>query len=166
MVEFRHVVHNFAPILDKDSRILILGSTPSIKSEEFGFYYMHPLNRFWKMMEVILDLPLTKLTPQEKSIALKASKIALYDSVSECDIQGSSDAKMYNIKPTNIPKLIENTDIQSIIANGALSYSTIIKYYPHLSSMCVKMPSTSPANAIWSLQKLTEYWGSVISRYL
>lgn len=166
MSEFRHVVHSFSPIIDNTSRILILGSTPSIKSEEFGFYYMHPLNRFWKIMEVVLNLPLTLLTPQEKTTALNASKIALYDSVSECDIHGSSDAKMYNIKPTNIPKLIENTDIRIILANGALSYSTIIKYYPHLSSMCVKMPSTSPANAIWSLQRLTEYWGSVISRYL
>lgn len=166
MSELRHVVHSFSPIIENTSRILILGSTPSIKSEELGFYYMHPLNRFWKMMEIILDRPFCTLSTQEKTTTLKASKIALYDSVSECDIQGSSDAKMYNIKPTNIPKLIENTDIQILLANGALSYSTIIKYFPHLSSMCVKMPSTSPANAIWSLQKLTEYWGCVISRYL
>lgn len=166
MAESRHIVHSFPPIINDNSLILILGSAPSVMSEQMGFYYMHPQNRFWKMMGTILDIPFTILTLQEKIIALNESKIALYDSVSECDIEGSSDAKMSNVKPANIPKLIENTDIRIILANGALSYSTIIKHYPHLSDMCVKMPSTSPANAIWSLQRLTDYWGSVISRYL
>lgn len=158
----RHVKHSFPVIVDENSRILILGSVPSVKSVEYNFYYMHPLNRFWQVLSRLLGEDFTAMNAEQKTRALKAHNVALYDSVEECDIEGSKDNKISNAIPANIPALMQNSKIEHIFCNGKASYNYLIKFYPQLASVTTLLPSTSPANAVYSLEKLTEKWKVVL----
>ncbi len=162
----RHVKHTFAPIADEHSRILILGSVPSVKSVEHGFYYMHPQNRFWKTISAIIGENLVEMDKYDKAAALKRHGIALYDAVEECDLTGSSDSSITNVIPADIPAIIKGTRISTIFANGAASYKYLTKYHPELQRISVKMPSTSPANAACSLDSLISQWREAISPYI
>lgn len=105
----RHVKHPFPAVTSKNARILILGSVPSIKSVENGFYYMHPQNRFWRVLSRLFDEDFTAMSKVEKSAALIRHDIALYDSVEECDIESSKDSAIYNVIPADIEKIISET---------------------------------------------------------
>ena len=154
----RHVKHPFGAVIDNECKILILGSVPSVKSVENNFYYMHPKNRFWKVMSALLGVDLYSADIDTRKRVLLSHGIALYDSVEECDISGSSDSKISNVIPADIPKLIKNTKISHIFCNGAASYANLLKYHPQLEAITTKLPSTSPANAACSLEKLIEAW--------
>lgn len=154
----RHVKHPFPVIADESSRILILGSVPSVKSVEFNFYYMHPLNRFWQVLSRLLEQDFTAMTVEQKTIALKAHGIAIYDSIEECDIEDSKDNKISNAIPSDIPSIIQNTKIERIFCNGKASYNYLVKFYPQLANVTTLLPSTSPANAVYSIEKLTDAW--------
>ena len=157
MIE-RHVKHTFPPAVDAECKILILGSVPSIKSIEADFYYGHPQNRFWKVLSLIYGEDFSNVNKEEKRNLLLKHHIALYDSVEECDILGSSDAHITNVIPSDIEAIIANTKISKIFCNGNTSYKLFTKYH---SIPAVLLPSTSPANASWSIEKLVDAWQAI-----
>ena len=135
----------FAPIFDKDSRVLILGSFPSVKSREVDFYYGHKQNRFWKMLCGYFneEIPATK---EGKISFLKRNKIALWDMAVSCEIKGSSDASVKNAVTADLQEILPFAKIEKILLNGTLSYDLFIKNYADLDVPFERMPSTSPAN--------------------
>lgn len=155
---YEQVHHTFAPVYDKDAKILILGSFPSVKSREQQFYYGHPNNRFWKMTAQIFGVPLPQSIGEKKTLLLD-NYIALWDVIASCEIIGSSDASIRNVVPNDIGRILAEAKITKILANGTKAYELYKKYvYPDTGADCIKMPSTSPANAAWSLPKLVTAW--------
>lgn len=162
MGEYEHITHDFAPVFDENSRILILGSLPSVKSREEGFYYGHPRNRFWKVLAEITgeELP---WSIEEKKILLLRHGIAVWDVIASCDIIGSSDSSIKNVEPVDIKRIMENSRIQRIFANGRTAGKLYRKYLLPVTGVdAVELPSTSPANAAWSFERLSEEWGGKI----
>ena len=135
----------FAPVFDKDSKVLILGSFPSVKSREIDFYYGHKQNRFWKMLCGYLKEKIPETT-EGKRVFLKRNKIALWDMVVSCEIQGSADASVKNAVTADLNEILQYTNIEKILLNGTLSYDLFMKAYASLTIPYEKMPSTSPAN--------------------
>ncbi len=158
----RHIKHPFPAVADSKSRILILGSVPSIKSVENNFYYMHPKNRFWKVLSAIFGVDLYSATIDERTSFLLANGIALYDSVEECDIEASKDSAISNVVPADIPSLIAKSEISHIYCNGKASLHYLLSAYPEYESITTLLPSTSPANAQFSLERLIEAWKVII----
>ena len=156
-----HLSHGFGPVYDENSAILILGSFPSVKSREMNFYYGHPQNRFWPLMSRILDCEVPEDAAGRKELMLERH-IALWDTIEECDIVGSSDSSIKNAVPTDIMRILDTADIKEIFCNGARSWDLFMKY---LEPVCrrtpVKLPSTSPANAAWSLDRLYSEWKDI-----
>lgn len=153
-----HIIHPFEPFFRPDSEILIIGSLPSVKSRENGFYYGHPQNRFWKMLAQIFAEK-TPILIEEKQQFLEKHKIAVYDSIKECTINGSSDSSIRNVIPSDIEKIVSSSKISKILANGKTAAKYFQKYQsPKLCQMLKILPSTSPANATFSLEKLAEIW--------
>lgn len=162
MPEYQHVCHTFHPVYDKDSKILILGSLPSVKSREEGFYYGHPQNRFWKVLAAVFSCPVPE-TIEEKKQMLLAHRTAVWDVIESCDIIGSSDSSIKNVVPADIGKILSSTHIDRIFANGKKAESLYEKYiYPKTKVPVTVLPSTSPANAACSLEKVVEIWGKEI----
>ncbi len=160
--EYQHLVRTFGPVYDKNSQILILGSFPSAKSREVNFFYGHPQNRFWKVLSAVYNLPLGE-TIEEKKKFLCENHIALWDVIESCDIIGSSDSSIKNVVPTDINMILQSAGIKMIFCNGATSYNLYMKYsFPHTDRIAVKLPSTSPANAVFSLDKLVKCWSKEI----
>ena len=145
------------PLYHKNSKILILGSFPSVKSREYNFYYAHPHNRFWPILEHLYHEP---LSTQEQCLAfLKKHDIALWNVVQYCDIHGSSDSSIKNIVVQPIEELIAITNIQTIYTNGKKAHELYMKYcYKKTQIKDICLPSTSSANAAWSLEKLIDTW--------
>ena len=158
--------HPFKPIFDKNSKILILGSFPSVISRKFGFYYTNPQNRFWRVLAGILNVPLPEST-DEKINFLLAHRIAIYDAAISCEIEGSSDAKMSKIVPVNLKPIFKEAKIKQVYANGGKAYEICKKYLEDeiikaTKNEVIKLPSTSPANAKFSLEKLVCEWQVVV----
>lgn len=159
---YTRVTHGFEPVYDEHSRILILGSFPSVKSRENSFYYGHPQNRFWRLMARLFEEPLPE-TIEEKKRLLLSHGIAIWDVVAACDIKGSSDSSIRNVIPTDINRILRAADIEKIIANGDTAYKLYHKYCePHTGREALKCPSTSPANAIFTLDRLADAWGRIL----
>ena len=153
-----HIVHPFEPFFRTDSKILIVGSLPSVKSRENGFYYGHPQNRFWKMLAQIFAESMP-ISIEEKQQFLAKHKIAVYDSIKECTINGSSDSSIRNVIPSDIAKIVFSSQITKILANGKTAAKYFLKYQnQNLCQMLKTLPSTSPANAAFSIEKLVEIW--------
>lgn len=160
---YTHVSHTFEPVYNKDSRILILGSFPSVKSRENDFYYGHPQNRFWKLMARLLNEPLPNTIEEKKSMLLR-HRIAIWDVIAACDIKGSSDSSIRNVTPADLNRVLQAANIEKIIANGSTAYSLYKKYCEAQTSReAVKCPSTSPANAVFTLDRLADEWGREIT---
>jgi hypoxanthine-DNA glycosylase len=156
------VTHPIAPIFDADSRILILGSFPSVKSREQQFFYGHKQNRFWKVLAQVFECPVPESIPEKKEMLLKYH-VALWDVIADCDITGSSDASIRDVHPNDLSEILETADIQTIYTNGAKAYELYQKYiYPVNGIAAVKLPSTSPANAAYSLERLVEEWRQIM----
>ena len=154
--------HPFEPIFNKNSKILILGSFPSVISRKFGFYYTNPQNRFWRVLSKILNAPLPEST-DEKIKFLLSHHIAIYDAAISCEIKGSSDAKMSKIVPVNLKPIFKEAKIKQVYANGSKAYEICKKYLEVeiikvTKNEVIKLPSTSPANAKFNLKKLVSYW--------
>ena len=151
-------VHPFMPVCNEHSRILILGSFPSVKSREQSFYYGHPQNRFWKMLAAIYGCDIPQ-SIEEKKVLLLSHSIALYDVISSCEIVGSSDSSIKNAIPNDIRSLVNGTQIEKIITHGKLAHKL---YEKHIASTValpeICLPSTSPANAAFSLERLISEW--------
>lgn len=158
---------SFKPSIDNESKILILGSMPGIKSLEEQQYYAHPQNRFWKVMGNICNEPkLSELDYETKLKTLLNNNIALWDTIKSCKREGSLDSDIQNEKPNDIRKLLKTyPNIETICLNGNKSYSAFKKYFPILFEKyaCHRMPSTSPANARYSLNILIKEWFKIIS---
>lgn len=162
MAEYNHIFHTFEPVYDSNSNILILGSFPSVKSREQGFYYGHPQNRFWKVIAAVLDWN-EPVTIEEKKEMLLQNHIAVWDVIDNCDIKGSSDSSIKNVIPTDIPGLLKKTDIKRIYANGQTSGKLYHRYLKEKTGMEITiLPSTSPANAACSLQDLIKQYSQLI----
>ena len=155
------VEHGFGPVFDERSRALILGSFPSVKSREVGFYYGHPQNRFWRVLGRVLNDPAPDGIAEKKAY-LSRHRIALWDSVVSCEITGSSDAAIRDPEPADLSRILSVTPIRAIFCNGALSYSLLVKH-SHLPDgiPVIRLPSTSPANAAWTLDRLVAEWKAV-----
>ncbi|MCM1363813.1 MAG: DNA-deoxyinosine glycosylase [Faecalibacterium sp.] len=152
------IVHPIPPLYHENSDTLILGSFPSIKSREGEFFYHHPQNRFWKVIAAVTDSSVP-VTIEEKRELILNNDLALWDSIGQCEIVGSQDSSIRNVKPNDIGKILKETKITRIFCNGATSYQYYQKLiYPNTSIEAVKLPSTSPANAMWSIERLINAW--------
>ena len=159
---YEHIVHPFPPLYDEKSRILILGSLPSVKSREQMFFYGHPQNRFWKVISRVLGEKLP-VTIDEKKAMLHAHHIALWDAIYSCDIIGSSDSSIKNVTPTDLSKIVEASKVTKVICNGKTSGKYYAKYQQKILGIePVVLPSTSPANAAFSVDKLVDIWGCLL----
>ena len=140
------LIKGFAPFFDGDSRVLILGSFPSVKSRAQNFYYGHPQNAFWRILSTFFgeDKP---LTVEERKAFLKRHNIALWDIVTECEIVGSRDETIKNFKVANLQEVLQNSQVSCILVNGGRAFSIFEKYYGGIETPYFKLPSTSPANA-------------------
>ncbi|MGN0814242.1 MAG: DNA-deoxyinosine glycosylase [Candidatus Coproplasma sp.] len=135
----------FQPYFNSDSKVLILGSFPSVKSRQTDFYYGNPQNRFWKYLSEFFSLPLPDGVEEKKSL-LDRCKVALWDIVTECEIRGSSDATIKNYKVADLNRVLDHADVQRILINGGTAYGIFLKHYGDIKIPYVKLPSTSPAN--------------------
>ena len=163
-MEYEHIVHSFEPVYDRASEILILGTLPSVKSRENNFYYGHKQNRFWKVLATLLKEPVPH-TIEEKKAMLLARRIALWDVIQSCDIKGSSDSSIKNVQPTDIGMILEKTNITRVYANGNKAGQLYKRYqFPVTGIEAMVLPSTSPANATWSLERLCEAWHVILEQ--
>ena len=156
------VTHPIPPLFDASSRILILGSFPSVKSREGLFFYHHPQNRFWKVLAGVLEEPVPG-SIEEKKIFLLKHRIALWDVIASCTIEGSSDSTIKNVVPNDLSGILSAADISRIFCNGGASFQYYKKYQePRTGRAAVRLPSTSPANAAWTMDKLAAAWGNYL----
>ena len=156
--------HTFEPIFDKNSEILVLGSFPSVKSRENNFYYAHPQNRFWKVVSSVYSCPVPK-TVEEKKNMLLSNKIAVWDVIRSCEITGSADSTIKSVIPNDLSEILSVADIKKIYANGKTAQSLYNKYIKKNTGVdIISLPSTSPANAAYSLEKLIKEW-KIINEY-
>lgn len=154
----QNVVHPFPPLYDEYSRVLILGSFPSVKSREQKFFYGHKQNRFWKVTAAVFGEN-TPATIEEKRSFLLRNHIALWDVIASCRIEGSSDASIRDVVPNDLSRILETADIRKIYCNGAKSYELYRRYIePVTGRKAEKLPSTSPANAAVSVDQLIQMW--------
>ena len=161
-MEYQSLKHTFDPVFDAESKILILGSFPSVKSRENNFFYGHPQNRFWKVMANVLDWNVPT-TIEEKREMLLNNYVAVWDVIASCSIVGSSDTSIKDVVVNDFSKILENSKVERIYVNGGKAYELYHKYAEKVTGIqAVKLPSTSPANAAWSLEKLTKTWKEII----
>lgn len=156
------VQHPFPPLYDENSKILILGSFPSVKSREQMFFYGHPQNRFWKVVSSVFGCD-TPATIEEKRRFLLKHGIALWDVIASCEINGSSDSSIKNVVANDISCILNSADIRKIFVNGKTAEKYYNKYTKKvIGKDAVCLPSTSPANAAWSEKRLVEEWKVVL----
>ena len=157
-MELQRQNHEFPPVYDKESEILILGSFPSVKSREMQFFYGHPQNRFWKLIAELYEEETPETISEKKQLLLK-HHIALWDVIASCDIAGSSDSSIRNVVPNDISGIVEKSRIRKIYANGGKAKQLYDRYLAEqVGIQAVLLPSTSPANAAYSLEKLKQHW--------
>ena len=150
--------HPFPPLYDKNSKILILGSFPSVKSREQMFFYGHPQNRFWKVTATVFGCEVPNNIEERKHFLI-SNGIALWDVIASCNIIGSSDSSIKNVVPNDLSPILNNSQISAIFTNGKTSEKYYKKYMEQITGIkSVCLPSTSPANAAWSLEQLIEAW--------
>lgn len=152
--------HTIVPFIYPSAKVLILGSFPSVKSRERDFYYMHPQNRFYKVLSHLFKEDFYDASVEMKKKLLKKHHIALFDVVKRCNIKGSSDAHIKDVVPNDIEQLINNSHISKIFVNGNQAFKLMKKYHPNIE--ITLLPSTSPANAAFSLERLCELWKIII----
>lgn len=161
MSELTYQTHTFSPIYNKESRILILGSFPSVKSRENNFYYGHPQNRFWKVLARVLETEVPQTIDEKKAMLLE-HHIAIWDVIKSCSIIGSSDTSIKDVKVNDFSEILQASAIQTIYVNGGKAYELYHKYAePKTGIQAIKLPSTSPANAVWNIDKLYEEWKQI-----
>ena len=158
MAETANIIHPIPPLYDANSRVLILGSFPSVKSREAMFFYGHPQNRFWKLMALLFEADIPNTVEEKKRLVLSHG-IAMWDTIHSCTITGSSDSSIKDVVPNDLSVILNNSRVKRIFCNGAASHRLYQKYiYPINNIPAQKLPSTSPANAAWSLDRLAEEW--------
>ena len=149
--------HPLPPIWDAESRALILGSFPSVRSRAQGFYYAHPQNRFWRVLSSVYDEPLPEGIP-EKEAFLHRHGLALWDVVGRCEIAGSSDATIRRAQPNDLTPLLSGAKLEAVFLNGQTAARLYARWQSQIPLPARTLPSTSPANASWTLPRLVEAW--------
>ena len=152
------IQHPIPPVWDERSRVLILGSFPSVKSREAAFFYGHPQNRFWKVLAAVLGTSVPETVEQKRALLLE-NGIALWDVVASCEVTGSSDSSIKNVVPNDLTPILSAGRVQKIYVNGKTAqryYDRYLRAATGIEVVC--LPSTSPANAAWSLERLTQAW--------
>ncbi|MBQ7034408.1 MAG: DNA-deoxyinosine glycosylase [Clostridia bacterium] len=153
--------HPIEPIYNKESKILILGSFPSVKSRETCFFYGHPQNRFWKVLAAVFG-GATPETIEEKKAFLLENKVAVWDVIAACDIEGSADQSIRNVIANDIAPILAESAVEKIYVNGGAAKKLYDRYiYPKVGREARVLPSTSPANAAWSLERLIDVWKNI-----
>ena len=157
----QRLTHPFGPLYNDSSKVLILGSFPSVQSREQNFFYGHPQNRFWRVIASVFDQPVPQSIEEKKQLIL-SSGLDLWDSIASCEITGSSDSSIRNAQPNDLSIILNNCNIERIYCNGRKSYELYQKYIrPQTGRAAVCLPSTSPANAQWTLEKLIREWSVI-----
>ena len=157
----KYLQHPFGPLFNENSHVLILGSFPSVKSREQNFFYGHPQNRFWRVIAAVFDQPVPQNIEEKKQLIL-TNGLALWDSIASCEITGSSDASIKNARANDLDIILGNCSIERIYCNGRKSHQLYCKYIePETGREAICLPSTSPANAQWSLERLIEAWSAI-----
>ncbi len=152
------IVHPIDPVYDNESRILILGSFPSVKSREAMFFYGHPQNRFWKVIASLCSEQIPVSVEEKKALLLR-NHIAVWDVIARCDIEGSSDSTIKNVEPNDLSVILDNAQIKAIYVNGKTAEKYYKKYIEkEIGREAICLPSTSPANAAWKFEQLLEKW--------
>lgn len=156
------LLHPIPPLYDRDSRLLILGSFPSVKSREAKFFYGHPQNRFWPLLARLLSEEPPQTIEAKKRLAL-AHHVALWDSIASCTVVGSSDSSVRNVKPNDLSDVLRGSRVTHIACNGALSYTMYMRYLFSATGIeAIRLPSTSPANAAFTMERLAEAWSVIL----
>lgn len=151
-------IHPIPPLYSASSSVLILGSFPSVKSREQEFFYGHPQNRFWRVIAAVYGTSVPTAAEEKKKLIL-SNGLALWDVIAECEIEGSSDSSISAVKPNDISIILNNCPVKRIFVNGKTAEKYYIKYIqPKIGLKAVCLPSTSPANAAWSFERLCEAW--------
>lgn len=156
------MLHPFPPAWNADSEVLILGSFPSVKSRETGYFYGHPQNRFWKVLAILFDEPVPEGNSAKEAFLLR-NHIAVWDVIASCEIIGSSDSSIRNAVPNDLSPILEGAEIRQIFCNGQTSFRLYNRFLlPAIQREAVCLPSTSPANAAWNIPRLIEAWSVLI----
>ena len=162
MADAAHIIHPIPPLFDEHSETLILGSFPSVKSREAMFFYGHPQNRFWKLLARLFEEEAPQTVEEKKALVL-SHRLALWDSIHSCTVTGSSDSSIKDVVPNDLSVILQNSRVSRIFCNGALSFQLYQKYiFPQTGIKAQKLPSTSPANAAFSMERLAEQWKVII----
>lgn len=158
----QQIDHPFPPVVDENCRILILGSFPSVKSRSDGFFYGHPQNRFWRVLSSVFDDEMPADIASKKAFLLR-HHIALWDVIASCEINGSSDASVKNAVPVDIARVMQIANIERVICNGSLAHRLYQRHLEPITGIkAIACPSTSPANAAFSLKKLVAAWRTAL----
>ena len=158
--------HGFGPVWGPDSRLLILGTWPSPQSREMGFYYGHPQNRFWPLLAALTGRPRPQTIPEKKALILE-SGLALWDTLESCTIQGARDETIRDPVPNDVAGLLKASGICAVACNGAAAHRFDQKVAQPLTGLeALRLPSTSPANAAWTMPRLEQAWGEALAPYL
>ena len=156
------VIHPIAPVFDSQSRLLILGSFPSVKSREAAFFYGHPQNRFWKVLSGVLGCDCPRTLPEKKQMLL-AHHIALWDVIASCRIEGSSDSSIRDVVPTDLSVILSRAPIRAVFCNGQTAFRLYERFQASQTGLpAAPLPSTSPANAAYSVERLMESWKVIL----
>ncbi len=155
------IIHPLKPTYDQNSKILILGSFPSVKSRKYGYYYLNPQNRFWKVLAALYNEKVPEDIIAKQKFILKHN-LALWDVIKACDIKGSADSSITNVEINDILKIIKKTSINKIFLNGNKAFNLYNKYLKDKISLpAIPLPSTSSANAGYKLEDLIEAWQAI-----
>ena len=164
MKAYTHIVHPFGPLYNADSEVLILGSLPSVKSREQNFFYGHPQNRFWPLLAALFGEKAPGTVEEKKALALR-HHVALWDTIYSCDIVGSSDSSIRSVVPTDLRPILAGSRVKRIFCNGRTSGLYYAKYQENvLNVKATVLPSTSPANAAWTMEKLMDVWRVILEQ--
>ncbi len=152
------IVHPIPPLFDKNSKTLILGSFPSVKSREAEFFYGHPQNRFWTVVAEVFGCSKPESTEEKKEFVL-SHNLAMWDVIGQCEIEGSADSTIKNVTANDLRIILDSCPIERIFVNGKTAEKYYNKYtYPKTGIKAICLPSTSPANAAWNIPKLVDAW--------
>ena len=161
MSDTSHIIHPIPPLYDAECRILILGSFPSVKSREAMFFYGHPQNRYWKLIARLFGESVPVTIEEKKRLALN-HHIAMWDTIRSCTITGSSDSSIRDVVPNDLSVILDHSKVERIFCNGSTSHKLYMKYiFPMTRIKAVKLPSTSPANAAFTLDRLAREWAVI-----
>ena len=156
--KYERQFHTIEPVYAPDSRVLILGSFPSVRSRGDGFFYAHPQNRFWRVLAAVLEEPVPETVPEKKEMLLRR-RIALWDVCASCEVRGSSDSSIRAQEINDVPSLIKKTQVRAVFTNGAAASALYRRFLEEKTGIRAEaLPSTSPANAAMKLDRLIEVW--------